>query len=152
MNLEKNNLSNWAIRPLAVSSREGAATFFADPVCGATGSLERNQDFIGRYYHAERVEMQARTTTVDAEISSGAPPPQFMKIDVEGHELEVLAGAENTLRYHRPSLIFETTRNHREISSLLGALEYELFDLEGKRIEEPQYNTIAAPRESALFD
>ena len=75
-----------------------------------------------------------------------------MKIDVEGHELEVLAGAENTLRYHRPSLIFETTRNHREISSLLGALEYELFDLEGKRIEEPQYNTIAAPRESALFD
>jgi len=152
MNMEKNNLSNWVIRPFAVSRREGTTTFFADPVCGATGSIEHNKDFIGRFYHADMMEMQVRTTTVDAEISSGAPPPQFIKIDVEGHELEVLEGAQNTLRNHRPSLIFETSRNHGKVSHFLRRLEYEFFDVDGKRIEEPQFNTIAAPRELALFD
>lgn len=152
MNRKENHLPNWIIRPLALSNREGAATFFADPVCGATGTLEHDRDFIGTQYHAEMVAIEAKTTTVDAEIVSGARPPQFMKIDVEGHELEVLNGARNTLRFHRPSLIFETTPNNAEISAFFKELDYELFDLDGNRIAEPQFNTIAAPREAGFFD
>ena len=152
LNRKENNIRNWIVRPLALSNREGAATFFADPVCGATGTLEQDRDFIGTRYHAEMVAIEARTTTVDAEIASGARPPQFMKIDVEGHELEVLKGAQNTLNFQRPSLIFETTPNNADISAFFKALDYELFDLDGKRIAEPQFNTIAAPREMALFD
>ena len=152
MNQEKNNLSNWVIRPFAISNKEGSTTFFADPVCGATGSLEDDHDFIGKYYHADVIAIQVKTTTVDAEISSGALPPQLIKIDVEGHELEVLEGAQNTLRYHRPCLLFEATRNHSKISEILRTLEYKLFDLDGKRIEEPQFNTIALPSESPFFN
>jgi FkbM family methyltransferase len=151
MNMKKNNLSNWIIRPLAVSGREGTATFFADPVCGATGTLEHDRNFIRSMYRAQRIEIEATMTTVDAEISSGARPPQFMKIDVEGHELEVLKGAHNTLRFQRPSLIFETTPGNGEISAFFKALDYELFDLNGMRVAEPHFNTIAAPRELALF-
>jgi FkbM family methyltransferase len=33
--------------------------------------------------------------------------PSFMKVDVEGHDLEVLKGAENILRKHHPALIIE---------------------------------------------
>ncbi|MFH2204829.1 MAG: FkbM family methyltransferase [Elusimicrobiota bacterium] len=36
------------------------------------------------------------------------PPPAVVKLDVEGHETEVLAGAEKTLSAHRPMLVFES--------------------------------------------
>lgn len=40
----------------------------------------------------------------------------WIKIDVEGHELEVLKGAEQTLRAHRPNLLVE---NHQFMDSTL---------------------------------
>jgi FkbM family methyltransferase len=71
LNKDRNKIQNWTIRPLAVSNEVGLATFFSDPVCGATGSLEAGHDFIGKHYHARRNEYQVRITTVDAEVASG---------------------------------------------------------------------------------
>ncbi len=36
------------------------------------------------------------------------PPPDFIKIDVEGHEAAVLAGAERLLARRRPMIVFES--------------------------------------------
>ena len=36
------------------------------------------------------------------------PPPDFVKIDVEGFEVEVLRGMENLLKTKRPALLIET--------------------------------------------
>ena len=33
--------------------------------------------------------------------------PSIMKVDVEGHEFEVLLGAENTIKRHKPALYVE---------------------------------------------
>lgn len=38
----------------------------------------------------------------------------FIKIDVEGHELEVLAGAERTIRRHHPVLLVEIEERHQQ--------------------------------------
>jgi FkbM family methyltransferase len=42
----------------------------------------------------------------------GLPPPDFVKLDVEGHEIEVLRGAESTLRRAQPFVVFESKRDY----------------------------------------
>lgn len=151
LNRDKNDIKNWQIRPVAVSNRTGQAKFFSDPVCGSTGSLEVGHDFIGMYYAARRKEFPVDITTIDTEVARGAQPPQFMKIDVEGHELEVLEGAIQTLKKHRPFVIFETTRKPQELSALFRSIDYQLIDLDGRPIDSPQFNTLALPREVHLM-
>lgn len=60
----------------------------------------------------------------------------FIKIDVEGHELAVLAGAEATLRRCRPNLIIEMEEKHakRPITDMIAEVcsyGYEGFALDG---------------------
>jgi FkbM family methyltransferase len=45
--------------------------------------------------------------TLDEFIAAGNPPPQLVKIDVEGGESEVLRGAHTLFSTHRPLLIVE---------------------------------------------
>jgi FkbM family methyltransferase len=57
-----------------------------------------------------------------------------IKIDVEGHELAVIAGAAETLKRWRPTLIVEIEERHtrRPLAELIGAIEahgYEAFCL-----------------------
>jgi FkbM family methyltransferase len=49
------------------------------------------------------------TTTVDVEVEARGLRPSFLKIDVEGHELHVLAGAKRTLESHRPLVLCEVS-------------------------------------------
>lgn len=59
----------------------------------------------------------------------------FIKIDVEGHEMAVIAGAAETLRRYRPNLIveIEEKHTHRPIDELLSMVcshGYEAFALD----------------------
>ena len=51
-------------------------------------------------------------------------PVGYIKIDVEGHELDVLSGAEETLRRDHPTLLVEIELRHHdgEIASKVGAV------------------------------
>ena len=57
------------------------------------------------------------------------PPVGFVKIDVVGHELEVLEGAQQTIRTHRPALLVEIEERHRpgaieKVTRLLARMNY----------------------------
>lgn len=52
------------------------------------------------------------------------PRVDFMKIDVEGHELEVLQGSSQTLERHRPTLMVEVT-SARTAEYLCEEMRYE---------------------------
>ena len=56
--------------------------------------------------------------------------PNLIKIDVEGMELEVLAGAEKTIIESLPVLMVECTGTHSEVKKMLEAKGYKNFELE----------------------
>jgi len=70
--------------------------------------------------------IQVPAITLDSFVAAGGPPPQVIKIDVEGGECEVLRGAANLLRTHRPALIVEVHHEQadEQIRSLLEELRY----------------------------
>lgn len=54
--------------------------------------------------HKEQGSVIVPTVRLD-DVYSGTP--SIVKLDVEGHEFEVLLGAENTIRTHKPSMYVE---------------------------------------------
>jgi FkbM family methyltransferase len=55
--------------------------------------------------------------TVDALVESGlCAPPDIMKIDVEGHEFEVIKGSLNTLKSFSTKIFFEPHGTYEEVA------------------------------------
>jgi len=52
------------------------------------------------------------------------PSPRLMKIDAEGHELELLKGAEKTLSDTKPYIVFENWLSHQNIEETIGPWSY----------------------------
>lgn len=70
-----------------------------------------------------------RTVTLDAVVSRGAaPPPQFVKIDVDGAELDVLTGMRKLLAVQRPVVFVEVHGMDREqeCAAFLSAQGYDV--------------------------
>jgi FkbM family methyltransferase len=84
-NITLNNLSNCSVEELAVSNETATATFTREATTGA--------HFGG--------PLIVKTTTLD-----DLPPPDLMKIDVEGAEGDVIDGAHDTLLSH-PAILLE---------------------------------------------
>lgn len=72
----------------------------------------------------------------------------FIKIDVEGHEVEVLKGAYDTIKTHRPHLLIEVREeNFERVSDFFAPLHYrtcQLHDLVGVPGSEGNYFFIPA--------
>jgi len=67
---------------------------------------------------------------LDDELAAGLPAPDVVKIDVEGGELDVLAGMAEILRACRPVLLCEMHGLNREVAAALRPLGYELAAVE----------------------
>lgn len=62
----------------------------------------------------EAIIYEVKTNTLDAFVKEKNAFPDLIKIDVEGHELSVLKGAENYISTHHPSLIIEIEQRHHK--------------------------------------
>jgi FkbM family methyltransferase len=83
----------------------------------------------GRLSQQGKIAVDARS--IDSLVNSGeCPPPSVMKIDVEGHEKEVLLGAMETVRKHRPTVFcdYNDGSTYSLISSLLQAEGYTITE------------------------
>jgi FkbM family methyltransferase len=97
-NVRLNGLGNVLVCAAAASASAGEAELAvaaSDPAFSTLGDAD---------FEAERIRVP--TTTVDAEVERHGLAPALVKIDVQDHELEVLAGMEQTLA-QRPAVLCE---------------------------------------------
>ena len=85
----------------------------------------------GAHPGTERV-VEVDVTAIDDLVRDGAlRPPTLIKIDVEGAELDVLAGLRETLARHRPAIVCELHGTHAAFAAAMAAHGYRVINLEG---------------------
>lgn len=103
------------------------------------GSHSIHASSVAREKHSKCIKRQV--ATVDSLVEAGCiPPPDTIKIDIEGGELSALAGAKKTIASHRPSIIFESDENMERfgysrkdiIDSINRMAPYDFFFITGK--------------------
>jgi FkbM family methyltransferase len=125
---------------LALSDRRAVEVFRIPYIegrrCATRGSLEPMVD------SSTWRQIQVRTDLLDHVVPTmGLDRLDLVKIDVEGHELQVIRGAEQTLRRLRPILLVEIEQRHHgreaaaEIMSYIERLGYSGFFLNRESLE-----------------
>lgn len=99
--LEKNmqGLSNVELYPLGLSDRPQHAIFDLMPL--KTGETKQVAEFVPRPDHEK---YEGDLVTLD---SFGFDQVDWIKVDVEGYEMQVLEGGRETIRRNRPWLLLE---------------------------------------------
>ncbi|CDM66242.1 FkbM family methyltransferase [Pyrinomonas methylaliphatogenes] len=118
-----NGFSNISIIRRPVSDQKRSVTFAITDV--AYGSAIARGD-------TKWPTIQVETLTLDSFIKDH-PAPDFIKIDVEGEEGRVLAGARELLRHKRPIICCEIHNEEaaHDVQEILSQNSYDVTDLKG---------------------
>lgn len=107
-NLRLNGRQNVRLRQLAVGDRPGVLTLLTDPLMPGGASADPQVSNQIRSSVAAITSVTVPVVTLDDDIrTSELPPPDFIKIDIEGMELPALRGMASILRRHFPELYIE---------------------------------------------
>jgi len=123
--ISMNGLTNVVVRPVALADRSGTLRF-DDSGGPSEGRL------------AAEGSKTVECATLDALAAEGEiPPPDVIKMDVEGAELLVLRGGEATIRTHRPTLFIAThgADVHAACVAWLEEAGFRLDNLDGESVQ-----------------
>jgi FkbM family methyltransferase len=122
--LRRTSAPNVRVHEMALSDQIGDAELFIpqdnDQLIYGLASLERRRAPSGQGVVSARVAMARLDEVVREEVA-------FVKIDVEGHELNVLDGAVGLIEQSQPVFLVEAEDRHREEATRL------LFEFFGQR-------------------
>lgn len=104
-NLEINNISNCLIERKALSSHSGIGEMFSENSRPGAGRIKLEID------SSEAANKFEITTGDEYILQHPLLIPGLIKIDVEGHEPEVIKGMAQILSAHRPTLTIEVFKN-----------------------------------------
>lgn len=124
-----NHSDRLVICPIAVSDVDGAVELLAVPDKIATGQLVTDaiKDMEWDADDPAAFIRQVPCQTIDS-LSTVHGSPDFMKIDVEGHEMSVLRGAKRLLAENPPDMLieFHATELYHQCIELLTAAKYTI--------------------------
>jgi len=121
-NAAANGLVNIKTLTIALGSSAGEAAFWTSekPTWGKLASVGKKPD---RFAGEVKVKIQRLDSIVD---EMRLAPPDLIKIDVEGAELDVLEGARHTLERYRPTMLIEAHGTNTAIERFLVAMGYRV--------------------------
>ena len=123
-NVEVNSLKNVSVVEKGISSKIGQSRFYKDISTGRSSSLEIN----AWHPNAAKIKEEIINTTTLDEATQQYGVPDFIKCDVEGHELEVLKGASEVLK-SKPILFLEVSSlNRKSILEILHNHSYNIYN------------------------
>jgi FkbM family methyltransferase len=125
-NKKLNDLSNVSLIFNGISSTISELLFYKDINTGRTSSVEQDA------WHPNATKIQKviiSTTTLD-KVCETYGKPNLIKCDVEGHEVEVLKGAEKVLSYNPILMIEVKDSNRKEVTQILSYYHYDFFNAE----------------------
>lgn len=128
-NAASNNFTNIQVIGTALGSSEGKAAFWTSmqPTWGKLASVGKKPDKFAR-------EVKVTIARLDSVVDEmRLHPPDLIKMDVEGAEIDVLEGARQTLERYRPILLIEAHGTNAEIEKFLVAIGYRVGVL-GKNV------------------
>jgi hypothetical protein len=99
-------------------------------------------------------DLQVDTTTIDSYSKKNCECVDLLKIDVEGKELKVIKGAEETIKKEKPNILVEIHPNYLKkekvkpgyIAKKLDNMGYEIYKL-GRSLEGDNKRKIEATEE-----
>jgi len=141
--IDANAASQVLVSEVAVGATSGVTPMFCMPHASGLASMT---------WRPGAVTINVDRTTLD-EYLVEHDAPSLVKVDVEGHEPDVLAGGASLVLEHKPALLLEVTLPPdgdglvRAMFASLRGVGYEVFDLtrRGLRVSEwpPSHNVLA---------
>ena len=133
-NVALNNCFNATVRNVAVGARSGSidVPLVNYDAPGSFGSLElrpsQHNEFIGQ--KIDYSPQKCKSVPMVAIDSYNLARLDFIKIDVEGMEIEVLDGAEQSIEKHKPMMLIETIKSEKDdLIAFLEGHDYRVFPI-----------------------
>lgn len=140
-NLKINNVRNVVLRQIGLGAKNEIKTFVIRKHMPATGTAQ--DDLKAEILKEKEVDiMELEIDTLDNQISVyKLPRPDFVKIDVEGLELDVLSGMNKAILDYKPKLFIEIhgannskkVENIKDIVYFLKSYNYDIFHIETEK-------------------
>ncbi len=142
--LEKQAPRHTTYIPWAIGGRPGRAKFYEAKLAASTGLYPTNMEYFDRLLNRDNgvtvAEHEVELHTLDEALAAyGNPPVNFIKLDVEGAELDVLEGGTTCLDASSVIGILSEIRFHPEINGspifsrldgFVVPLGFRLYDLQ----------------------
>jgi FkbM family methyltransferase len=137
--LRLNDVRNVRVLAAAVGDHEGPSSF-----------QEHSSSYMGRLGAGQH--LRVLTVAIDQLVDRGEiPPPDWIKLDIEGGELHALQGAQATLERYHPGIFLAThgLRVHTACLDLLSQLDYSIWPVVGQSAVETD-ELLAVHRDEGL--
>jgi FkbM family methyltransferase len=157
-NVEMNGLSNVSPVNLGLGEKRDTLLLVYGEHNGAVGTMHKaiQEQLPNKYWGIKLKTCTVQVHPLDEYIlTNSLPDPDFVKIDVEGYEYNVLLGMQDTIRRCKPSLYVEVhapdqrqlLENVRRVVKLLSSHEYKTREMtSGRTITENNIDQFTRPR------